>query len=141
MNHDGTTDTTKERHAVVPEDIERLARLVLDGAFAVHRTLGPGLLESVYEACMAIELEQRAVRFKRQCGVSIEYEGRRIEPAYRIDLLVDDQVVVEIKAVEKLLPIHEAQMLTYLKLARKRLGLLINFNAPLLRDGFRRLVL
>lgn len=141
MNHDDTTDTTPERHAVVPEDIERLARSVLDGAFAVHRSLGPGLLESVYEACMAIELEQRSVRFRRQVGVSIEYQGRVIEPAYRIDLLVDDLVVVEIKAVERLLPIHEAQTLTYMKLARKRLGLLINFNVPLLRDGFRRLVL
>ncbi len=140
MNHHDTTDTTKEGYPPLPAGIDGTARSILDGAFAVHRSLGPGLLESVYETCMAIELERRGIRFARQLAVSIEYHGQTIEPAYRIDLLVDDQVVVEIKAVERLLPIHEAQVLTYLKLARKRLGLLVNFNVPLLRDGIRRLV-
>ncbi|MCC7049961.1 MAG: GxxExxY protein [Alphaproteobacteria bacterium] len=141
MNHHDTTDTTKGSHAALAAGVDAAARSILDGAFAVHRALGPGLLESVYEACLAVELEQRSIRFERQSAVAIRYRGRLLEPAFRIDLMVDDEVVVEIKAVDRLMPIHEAQVLTYLKLAHKRLGLLINFNVPLLRDGIRRLVL
>jgi GxxExxY protein len=141
MNHHDTTDTTKGSRPALPRGIDAVARAVLDGAFAVHRALGPGLLESVYESCLAIELEGRAIGFVRQAAVAIQYQGRALEPGFRIDLLVDDEVVVEIKAVERLMPIHDAQVLTYLKLAQKRLGLLINFNVPLLRDGIRRLVL
>lgn len=141
MNHHDTTDTTKDGFPAVDPKIDRVARTVLDAAFAIHRALGPGLLESVYEACMAIELENRGMKFARQVVVPVAYLGRSIEPGFRIDILADDEVVVEIKAVERLMPIHDAQMLTYLKLAKKRLGLLVNFTVPLLKNGVRRLVL
>ena len=141
MNHHDTTDTTKEILGPPSAALDNIARTCLDGAFAVHRTLGPGLLESVYEGCLAIELERRGLNYRRQLAVAVIYEGHTMESGFRIDLLVADELVVELKSVERLLPIHEAQMLTYLKLARKRLGLLINFNVPLLKDGIRRFVL
>jgi GxxExxY protein len=141
MNHHDTTDTTKDGFPALDPKIDRVARIVLDAAFAIHRTLGPGLLESVYEACMAIELENRGIIFSRQFAVPVTYLGRNLEPGFHIDILAGNEVVVEIKAVERLMPIHDAQMLTYLKLAKKRLGLLINFKVSLLKDGVRRLVL
>lgn len=120
---------------------DRAARIVVDAALAVHRTLGPGLLESVYEDCLAHELALRDVPFKRQVALPIVYRGLRIEPGLRMDMLVDDIVVVEVKAVEALSSLHEAQLLTYLKLSARPLGLLINFNVTLLKHGLRRLVL
>lgn len=141
MNRHDTTDTTNESGQEPSERLDAIARSVLDGAFAVHRAFGPGLLESVYEACLAIELKRRKIDYARQIPIPLTYHGQVLEPGFRIDLLVDDEAVVEIKAVERLLSIHDAQMLTYLRLAKKRLGLLINFNVPLLRDGIRRLVL
>jgi len=111
---------------------------IIGGAIEVHRTLGPGLLESVYEECLAVELGLRGLRCERQRAVPLQYKGRQLGVDLKIDLLVNDRVVVELKAVEKLLPIHEAQIITYLRLTGKPLGLLINFNVPLLKDGIRR---
>ena len=110
-------------------------------AIDVHRTLGPGLLESAYEECLAFELSLRGLSFDRQLGLPVSYKGHALNCGYRIDLLVANEVVVEIKAVDALLPIHEAQLLTYLKLGGWHLGLLINFNVPLLKNGIRRRVL
>jgi GxxExxY protein len=106
----------------------------------VHRALGPGLLESAYEACLAHELSLRGLAVRRQVPLPIVYEGLTLEAGYRLDLLVGDLVIVEIKAVEGLLRLHEAQLITYLKLSGLSLGLLINFNVGLFRDGVRRLV-
>jgi GxxExxY protein len=111
---------------------------VIGAAIRVHRALGPGLLESVYETCLAPELVNAGLRVERQVELPVEYDTIRLDCGFRIDLLVEDQVIVELKAVEKILPIHEAQLMTYLRLARKPVGLLINFNALRLRDGILR---
>ena len=118
-----------------------LTNEILAAAIEVHRVLGPGLLESVYEQCMCRALKLRNVPYECQVPLPLIYKGDRVEAGFRIDLLVSDQVVVEIKAVEKLLPVHDAQLLTYLKLTKRRVGLLINFNVPLLKEGIRRRVL
>lgn len=112
---------------------------IIGAAIDVHRALGPGLLESAYEACLVWELQARGVRFARQVALPVEYRGKLLEVGYRMDLVVEDCVIVELKAVEHLTPLHDAQMLTYLKLSRIPLGLLINFNVSLLRDGVRRI--
>jgi len=117
-----------------------ITRHIVDSAFAVHRTLGPGLLESVYERCLAYELEKRGLPVARQVMLPIRYEKLFVEAGFRLDMVVGDCVVVEIKSVEQLLPIHEAQLLTYLKMANHKLGLLINFNVLRIKDGVRRLV-
>ena len=135
---------THEGHegiAPIPASVERVGRAVMDAAFAVHKALGPGLLESVYEACLAEELTQRGLRVERQVGVPVTYGQTRLEVGYRLDLLVEGAVVVEIKSVEALAPIHTAQVLTYLRFSNVRLGYLINFNTVLLKQGLRRLVL
>ena len=113
---------------------------VVDAAMRVHSALGPGLLEGAYEACLAYELRQRGLRVLAQLPLPVVYEGVRIELGYRVDLLVDDAVVVELKAVAKLLPIHEAQLLSYLKLSEYRVGLLNNFHVLHLKDGIKRMV-
>ena len=125
----------------LPESVESVARAVVDAAFRVHSTLGPGLLESVYETCMAHELEKMRLRYERQLAVPVVYEEVTLDCGLRLDLLVEDAVIAELKAVESLWPVHTAQVLTYLKLTGKRLGLLINFNVPLIRDGIRRIIL
>ena len=114
---------------------------VIGLAIAVHRELGPGLLESAYEECLCYELMDRGIAFTRQVPLAVNYKGVRLDCGYRIDLIVDRTLLLEIKAVEKLLPIHEAQILTYLRLSRIRVGLLMNFNTVVLRDGIRRIVL
>nr|WP_294550989.1 GxxExxY protein [uncultured Rhodopila sp.] len=120
-----------------PEQV-LLASQIVDAAFAVHTALGPGLLESVYEQCLVNELETRGIPFQRQVAVPIRYRDKRIEAGYRLDLIVGGLVVVEIKAIEKTLPVHEAQLMTYLKLSGHRLGLLINFNVALVKFGIKR---
>jgi GxxExxY protein len=115
--------------------------VIIGSAIEVHRVLGPGLLESAYEECLSRELSLRNVPFERQRPLPVDYKGVRLDCGYRLDLLVAETVVVEIKAVEALLPIHEAQLLTYLRLGGWQVGLLINFNVPVLRDGIRRRVL
>lgn len=119
---------------------EQLAAEIVDSAFKVHSGLGPGLLESVYETCMVVEFDRRGLAFNRQIPLPLVYEGVKIDSGLRLDLLVDDKVVVELKAVEKLSALYEAQLLTYLKLSGLRLGLLINFNVAMIREGIRRIV-
>ncbi len=118
-----------------------LTKAIIAGAIEVHRHLGPGLLESVYEAALARELAMREIPFLRQHDIPVIYKGEPVGVGFRIDLLVADSVIIELKAVEKLTPVHESQLLTYLKLAKMRVGLLINFNVPFLRDGIVRRVL
>ncbi len=116
-------------------------RPIVIAAIEVHRQLGPGLLEETYENCLCREFQLNGIRFRRQVELPVVYKGIRLDAAYRIDLLVNDFVVVELKAVEQILPVHEAQLLTYLRHANKRVGLLINFNVPLLKNGIRRRIL
>ena len=124
------------------ERLERDARTepIIGAAIEVHKQLGPGLLESTYEECLCHELHLRGIQFQRQLDLPVIYKGLKLNCGYRIDLLVDDTVVVELKALEQILPVHEAQLLTYLRLTQKSVGLLINFNVPLLKDGIRRRV-
>jgi len=113
---------------------------IVGAAIDVHRALGPGLLESVYETCLVLELAQRGLRFERQKPLGVVYKGAQIDCGYRVDLLVEGRVIVEIKAVARLEPIHEAQLLSYLKLSGHHIGLLLNFNVRQLTTGLRRLV-
>ena len=119
---------------------DQITEKIIGAAIEVHRALGPGLLESAYETCLCRELDLIGISFTRQVQLPVEYKGEQLECGYRLDLVVEDQVVVEIKAVDALLPIHEAQLLTYLRLSGHPIGLLINFNVPVLRSGLRRLV-
>ncbi len=128
-------------HTAIPESLDQIGRAVVDSAFRVHSSFGPGLLESVYETCLEHELKKRGFDVARQVSIPIVYDGVKLEPGLRLDLVVDESVIVEIKAVEKMLPVFEAQMLTYLKLSAKRLGYLVNFNVPLIRDGIKRMAL
>ena len=113
---------------------------IIGAAIEVHRHLGPGLLEAVYEECLCYELSQMGLKFQRQVHLPINYKGIKFESAYKMDLVVEDAVIIEIKAIEEMLPVHAAQLLTYLKSANKRVGLLINFNVPILRNGLKRIV-
>jgi GxxExxY protein len=133
-------DATAQRRNTGDEAVEAVGRIVVDAAFKVHSVLGPGLLESVYEQCFAHELHKRSLRFELQKAVPIVYDGVRIDCALKLDLLVEDSVIVEIKAVEAILPVHKAQVLSYLKLANKPLGLLINFNVAAIREGIKRVI-
>jgi GxxExxY protein len=120
---------------------EALTEQIIGAAIEVHRALGPGLLESAYQACLAHELSVRGLAFEQQKPLPVEYKGARLECGYRLDFLVADKVVVELKAVDGLHPVHEAQLMTYIKLTGCKVGLLINFNEVLLKDGIRRRVL
>ena len=122
------------------DEIERIGRVVVDAGLKVHRALGPGLLESVYEHCMAYELAQRGLAVRRQVPLPIIYEGVRLDAGYRLDLLVENAVIVEIKSVETTSRLFEAQVLTYLRLSPMRLAYLMNFNTPLFKQGLRRYV-
>lgn len=114
---------------------------VIGAAIEVHRALGPGLLESAYEECSCHELSLRGLSFRRQVDLPVCYKGVKLDCGYRMDVVVDDLVILELKTVEKILPIHQAQLLTYLKLYHRSVGLLINFNVPVLKDGIKRMVL
>ena len=121
--------------------LSSLTNEIIGAAIEVHRILGPGLLESTYEACLAYELQTRGLHTERQKLLSISYKSLVLEDAYRLDLVVNRSVIVEIKSVKSLDPVHEAQLLSYLRLSGSKVGLLINFNVPLLKTGLRRLVL
>jgi GxxExxY protein len=138
-NHKGHEG--RKGHEEVDEAVEAAARQIVDAGLKVHRALGPGLLESVYEHCLAHELERRGLSVRRQVNLPVIFEDLRLEAGYRLDLLVNDLIVVEVKAVEALSRLHEAQVLTYLKLSGCRLGLLVNFNVELFKHGLRRLIL
>ena len=122
------------------EHLNKLSKIILDSSIEVHRNLGPGLLESVYEVCLCKELKLRDINLQRQVSLPVEYKNEKLDADFRIDVLVESEIIIELKAVEFLLPVHEAQLLTYLKLADKRLGFLINFNVPKLVEGFKRKV-
>lgn len=134
IHHRGTEDTETTKI------YNKLSGEVIGAAIEVHKGLGPGLLESAYEECLCYELSQRGIGFKRQVVLPVQYKGVNLEAGYRIDVLVEEMIILELKSVEQIQPIHEAQLLTYLKLADKWLGLLINFNTPVLKNGIRRIV-
>ena len=122
------------------EEIELIAKQLVDSMLAVHRELGPGLLESTYQACLAYELGARGIEVRCEVELPVKYKGLEIEAGYRIDMLVADCIVIENKSVQALVPIHEAQLLTYLMLSGCRLGFLVNWNVPLIKDGIKRMV-
>lgn len=139
--HDATTPRL-ERELIEPsKELDEIAEKVLDAAFKIHRTLGPGLLESIYERCMIYELQMRGLGVQPQVYVPLFYEGLQLEGGLRLDLVVERQLIVEIKAVETLLKVHHAQLKSYLKLTGLHLGLLINFNTALLKEGVKRVIL
>ena len=121
--------------------LNELSYRIIGAAIEVHRSLGPGLLESTYRECLCRELSLGGISFRRECGLPLEYKGIRLDCGYRMDLLVQDLVVVEIKAIEALSPVHDAQLLTYLRVGGWKVGLLINFNVVVLKDGIHRRVL
>ncbi len=121
-------------------DIEAIAKDIVDSAIKVHRALGPGLLESAYQHCLTYELRKRGRQVFTEVTMPVNYEGEKIDAGYRIDMLVDDVVIIENKTVDVILPIHEAQILTYLKLRNNHLGFLLNWNVKLMKNGIRRIV-
>lgn len=125
----------------MPTSINDVSGSIVDAAYNVHKYLGPGLLESVYEICLAYELRERGHVVKTEVAVPVIYKGIKLESSLRLDMLIDNCVIIEVKAIEKLIPIHEAQVLTYLKLINKRVGLLINFNSCQIKDGIKRIIL
>ncbi|MFA5834233.1 MAG: GxxExxY protein [Bacteroidota bacterium] len=122
------------------ENLNRISKTILDACITVHREMGPGLLESIYELCLLDELQQRGLVVASQVSIPLRFKGKELSKDFRIDILVENEIVLEIKAVDILLPVHEAQIISYLKLTDKRLGFLINFNVPLLKNGFKRFV-
>jgi len=129
-----------KRFAPIPAETELIGKKVLDAAYTVHSAIGPGLLETVYEACLASKLSQLKISVATQVSMPVVFEGIQVETGLRLDLLVDNQVIVELKSVETIIPLYEAQLLTYLKVTGLRLGYLINFNVLHLKDGIKRMV-
>lgn len=142
---DAGENTETQRHRGMGEQTQPaddpLTYAIIGAAIEVHKQLGPGLLESVYEECLGVELSDRGLAFARQVEVPVVYKGRRLPIAYRIDMVVEEAVVLELKAIEKLLPVHEVQLMTYMRLADYKRGLLFNFHTPYLRDHIVRRVL
>jgi GxxExxY protein len=134
-----TTET--QRHRENEDGKDPRTSLIIGAAIEVHRVLGPGLLESAYEECLCHELHLRGIGFRRQVELPVEYKGINLDCGYRVDLIVQEEVIVELKCLEKVLPIHQAQLLMYMRLTGKQVGLLINFNVPLLTQGITRRVL
>ncbi len=122
------------------KDIEFIASQIVDSAIKVHKALGPGLLESAYQTCFAYELNKRGIKTECEVILPVEYDEVRLNAGYRIDMLVEDCIIIENKSVEKLLPLHMAQILTYLKLRKAKLGFLINWNTQLIKDGIKRVI-
>ena len=134
------TNSGKKIYAPIPPDVERVGKIVLDAAYKVHTVLGPGLLESVYGTAMKHVIEKDCVLAEREVKLPIMFEGVSLESALRIDMLVNKCVIAELKSVESMNPVFEAQLMTYLRLSKVRLGFLINFNVPHLKDGIKRMV-
>jgi GxxExxY protein len=128
-------------YAPIPQDVEIIAKEAVNCALKVHRSLGPGLLESVYEVCLAHELEKTGLTVEKQIKLPVVYDGVVLDAGMRLDLWVERKLIIEVKTVENLLPVHQAQLLTYLKLTQNRLGLLMNFNVTLIRTGIKRIIL
>ncbi|HEY7610972.1 MAG TPA: GxxExxY protein [Alphaproteobacteria bacterium] len=124
----------------IPAALDRIGKAIVDSAFRVHSELGPGLLESIDESCLAHEIGKRGISIRRQTAIPIVYDGISFDGGLRLDLLAADAVIIEVKSVERMQPVFEAQILSYMKLAKLRLGYLINFNVPLIRDGIKRYV-
>lgn len=143
LNHPSRVRLPKQAimgQALDRETLNQLSHVVISGAIEVHRQMGPGLLESIYQECLMAELRMRNVRVSQLVPVSLSYKSLLLDKAFIIDILVESEIIVELKSVEELLDVHEAQLLSYLKLTKKRLGLLINFNVPLLKNGIKRMV-
>lgn len=140
MNHRDTEAQRETQRDPIPDAVNETSGEIADAAFQVHTTLGPGLLESVYEECLNWELTDRGLDVKRQVQVPLLYKDLQFDCGFRVDLLVNDAVVVEVKAIEQVLPIHTAQLLTYLKITTHRVGLLINFNQTTIKNGIHRFV-
>ena len=134
------TRPPKKVYAPIPPEVERVGKVVLDAAFKVHTALGPGLLESVYETTVAYEVRKGGLLVETQVAIPIVYEKIKLESGLRLDMLVEKCLIVELKSVEKLNPVYEAQLMTYLRLSNVRIGFLINFNVPHLREGIKRMV-
>ena len=128
------------RFEIIPEELNAIGRKIVDAAFTVHKSLGPGLLEKVYEACFCHELKKRGLNYQRQLNIPIVYDGITFNEGLRLDVLVENQVICELKALENVNPVWEAQILSHLKITGNRLGYLINFNVPLMKQGIRRYV-
>lgn len=122
------------------ERLDKLTEKIIGAAIAVHRVLGPGLLESAYEECLCYELSQLTLSFERQVALPVRYKDVKLDCGYRMDIVVEGSVIIEIKAVERLIPVHDAQLLSYLKLAHIRVGRLLNFHVPVLKNGLKRIV-
>ncbi len=140
-NTNQLTKNHKENYAPLPDSIEKIGKIVVDSAFAVHVNLGPGLLEKVYEICFCHELSKRGLNYKRQVDIPIVYDNLTFSEGLRLDVIVEDCVICELKALETVNPVWEAQILSHLKLTGKRLGFLINFNVPKIKDGIRRFII
>jgi len=137
----GVLTTETQSHRENEEQKDPRTAPIIGAAIELHRALGPGLLESAYEECLCHELHLRGLAFQRQVDLPVPYKGLKLDCGYKMDVVVEDEVVLELKSIEKMLPVHEAQFLTYMKLSGKRVGLLINFNVPLLTQGIIRRVL
>jgi GxxExxY protein len=131
---------TRPQKIAIPAEIEQMAAIAVDAAFAVHYELGPGLLESAYEGCFVRELELRGIEYQRQLAVPLNYKGKLIEVGFRADVVMGGKLLIELKAVEQVIPVHKAQVITYLKILKLPLGLLINFNEVLIKDGIQRVL-
>lgn len=129
------------KHKPLSEKEETVAKQIVDAAFQVHQELGPGLLESIYETCFCHELSKSNLSYQKQAVVPIIYDGLSFDNGLRLDVLVEDLIICELKAIEILRPVHTSQLLTYLKLSEKRLGFLINFNVPIIKQGIKRIIL
>ena len=134
------TRPPKRVYAPIPPEVEKVGKAVLDAAFKVHTALGPGLLESVYETTLAYEIRKGGLLVEMQVAMPIVYDNKKLESGLRLDMLVEKCVIVELKSVEKMNPVYEAQLMTYLRLSNIRLGFLINFNVPHLKEGIKRMV-
>jgi GxxExxY protein len=137
---DNKTTATKSSFPSVPARTEEVTKMILDAAFKVHTALGPGLLESVYETCLVYELKSGGLKVDTQLSLPVVYEGITVDSGLRLDLMVENCVIVELKAVENIIPLYKAQLLTYMKLSKTRIGLLLNFYTIHFRDGIKRLV-
>ena len=136
-----STKLHKGNYIALDENTESIARKIVDAAFTVHINLGPGLLEKVYEICFCHELEKRGLKYQRQVDLPITYDGIIFDEGLRLDVLVEELIICELKAVDEMNPVWNAQILSHLRLTDKRLGFLINFNVPLIRDGINRIIL